>query len=172
MSEEEILPLVDEEGLETGRAPRSDCHAGPGKLHPVVHLHIFNAKGELYLQQRSAKKDTFAGRWDTAVGGHMGCGEQVRAALRREALEELGISGFSAEYLGAHIIETAVESEYVHVFVSRFAGPFSINTAEISQARFWTTAEIEAQLEDEIFTPNFVADYRRYLQSGELLKDD
>lgn len=38
-------------------------------LHPVVHLHLFNSRGELYLQKRPEWKDIQPGRWDTAVGG-------------------------------------------------------------------------------------------------------
>lgn len=39
-------------------------------LHPVVH-HLFNFRGELYLQKRPEWKDIQPGRWDTAVGGHV-----------------------------------------------------------------------------------------------------
>lgn len=46
---EERFPLVDEEGTVVGVATRVACHNGSRLLHPVVHLHVFNAKGELYL---------------------------------------------------------------------------------------------------------------------------
>lgn len=47
---EEMFPIVDEEGNITGAATRGECHNGSKLLHPVVHLHVFNSKGELYLQ--------------------------------------------------------------------------------------------------------------------------
>ena len=49
---EEMFPLVDEEGNITGAATRGECHNGSKLLHPVVHLHVFNSQGELYLQKR------------------------------------------------------------------------------------------------------------------------
>ena len=44
---DEIFPLVDEQGNVIGKATRKECHGGTFWLHPVVHLHIFNSKGEL-----------------------------------------------------------------------------------------------------------------------------
>ena len=45
----EIFPVVDEEGNVTGRVTRGEAHDGRKVFHPVVHLHVFNSKGELYL---------------------------------------------------------------------------------------------------------------------------
>ena len=52
-NKEEMFPIVDEQGNITGAATRGECHNGSKLLHPVVHLHVFNSKGELYLQKAS-----------------------------------------------------------------------------------------------------------------------
>ena len=80
---EEIFPVVDAAGNVVGKATRGECHGGSMLLHPVVHLHVFNSRGELYLQKRPAWKDIQPGRWDTAVGGHVDYGETIAEALRR-----------------------------------------------------------------------------------------
>ena len=67
----ERFPIVDAEGHVVGSATRGECHGGSMLLHPVVHLHLFNSRGELYLQKRPAWKDIQPNRWDTAVGGHV-----------------------------------------------------------------------------------------------------
>ena len=62
---EEWFPLVDEKGETIGKATRKECHNGSKMLHPVVHLHIFNKAGDLYLQKRSINKDIQPGKWDS-----------------------------------------------------------------------------------------------------------
>ena len=83
----EIFPIVDSCGHTIGQATRGECHNGSKLLHPVVHLHVFNSRGELYLQKRALDKDIQPGKWDTAVGGHIDYGEGVTDALHREARE-------------------------------------------------------------------------------------
>ena len=54
---EEIFPIVDDSGKVLGKATRGECHNGSRLLHPVVHLHVFNSLGEVYLQRRPDWKD-------------------------------------------------------------------------------------------------------------------
>ena len=49
---QERFPIVDDEGHVVGSATRGECHNGSRLLHPVVHLHVFNSRGEVYLQKR------------------------------------------------------------------------------------------------------------------------
>ncbi|MCX8068898.1 MAG: NUDIX hydrolase, partial [Thermodesulfovibrionales bacterium] len=54
---EEILEVVNEEGITIGTALRSEIHGNPRLLHKVVHLLVVNQNGHLLLQKRSSKKD-------------------------------------------------------------------------------------------------------------------
>ena len=83
-NEEEQFPIVDEQGNILGAISRGHAHDGCKILHPVVHLHVFNSRGELYLQHRPAWKDIQPDKWDTACGGHVDLGESIEIALRRE----------------------------------------------------------------------------------------
>lgn len=157
---QELFPIVDESGHVTGKATRGECHGGSMLLHPVVHLHVFNSRGELYLQKRPDWKDIQPGKWDTAVGGHVDYGEGVADALRREAREELGITDFTPVGLEPYVFESARERELVHPHLCIYDGPVR-PTDELSGGRFWTAAEIEAALGRGILTPNFESEWER-----------
>lgn len=161
----EYFPIVTTEGLVTGCLSRSICHNGSKPLHPVIHLHIFNHNGELYLQKRSMRKDIQPGKWDTAVGGHVDFGESVVEALLREAAEELGLDGIDPQWLFTYPFESEVEKELVSTFRITAEGPFRFDPVEIDEGRFWSLSEIKANLGKGVFTPNFESEFQRLLHS-------
>ena len=158
----ELFPLVDEQGNILGAITRGEAHGGSKKLHPVVHLHLFNSRGELYLQKRPEWKDIQPGRWDTATGGHINLGESVEQALKREVAEELGIRDFQPERLGQYVFESRRERELVYVHKTVCDTPPQPDQAELDGGRFWTKEEILANLGKDVFTPNFEQEYQRF----------
>ena len=159
----EIFPIVDENGNILGQVTRGHAHDGSKILHPVVHLHVFNSRGELYLQHRPVWKDIQPDKWDTAVGGHIDLGESVGDALKREAREELGITEFTPESLGHYVFESNREKELVYVHRCIYDGPISPSKNELSGGRFWSPEEIRSNIGKGIFTPNFENEYLKVL---------
>ncbi len=160
---DEIFPLVDDEGNVVGSATRGECHSGSKLLHPVVHLQLFNSRGELYLQRRPAWKDIQPNKWDTAVGGHIDYGESVEDALRREAFEELGIEGFEPKFLAKYIFESSVERELVNSFYTIYDGEIR-PSAELDGGRFWSLDELENAAASGDLTENFSGEFEGLLR--------
>ncbi|MCD7971729.1 MAG: NUDIX domain-containing protein [Candidatus Azobacteroides sp.] len=158
--QEEFFPIVDEEGNITGVTTRTHAHNGSMVLHPVIHLHIFNAAGDIYLQKRAATKDIQPNLWDSAVGGHIDLDETPAEALLREAEEELGIiDPICPEYLGKYVIETAWEKELTYVYRMIYGGELHPDGKEVTEGRFWKIEEIRENLGKGIFTTNFEKDF-------------
>lgn len=156
----ELFPIVNESGEVIGSATRGHCHDGSKLLHPVVHLHVFDNAGRLYLQKRPEWKDIQPGKWDTAVGGHVDFGEDTATALRREASEELGLTEFEPAFLTSYVFESTREREYVNAFktvVEVMPRP----SDELDGGRFWTREEILGNIGKGVFTPNFESEYRK-----------
>ncbi len=173
-NQQEIFPVVDEEGRMIGSATRGECHSGSMLLHPVVHLHVFNADGALYLQKRPLWKDIQPGKWDTAVGGHVDVGESPQDALLREVREELGITEFTPEFVGKYVFESAVERELVYIYRTTYDGPIQPSVKELDGGRFWSMQEICEAMGRDVLTPNFEGEYKsffRYFLCG-LSKND
>lgn len=162
-NEKEKLPVVNEAGEVIGCTTRGEAHGGSKVLHPVVHLHVFNSKGELYLQKRPAWKDIQPGKWDTATGGHIDWGETVEVALYREVREELGITDFTPTAICRYVFESKQEKELVNVFKTVYDGKINPNLDELAGGRFWSKTEIITNIGKGLFTPNFESEYVKVL---------
>ncbi|MBN1251179.1 MAG: NUDIX domain-containing protein [Bacteroidales bacterium] len=163
LNSEEILPIVDENGQLLGTAPRSVCHKNNNLLHPVIHVHFFNEKGEIFLQKRTKNKLIQPDKWDTAVGGHVSAGETIEQAREKEVREELGITVADYQFIGKYIWKSEIESELVFVFFGNTNQEIKINKDEISDGKFWSINEITKCIDNQIITPNFENEFKNLL---------
>lgn len=83
----ELFDLVDINDNVIGTTDKITAHSN-SDIHRCIAVYVFNAKGELYIQEHIKS----GGLYDHSVGGHVTQGEDYDAAAKREAKEELGIT--------------------------------------------------------------------------------
>ncbi len=161
---EEFLDIVDENDNVVGKAPRKECHE-KGLLHRVVDILILNSKGELLLQKRSEKMDTFPGYWTCSAGGHVNSGESYRDAVKRELNEELGIQ-IEVEEAGQLISNRPEHNQLIRLYSAVYEGPFNYNPEEIEALEFVSIGRIkrEIRLYARKYTPGFIDMFRKFCE--------
>jgi isopentenyldiphosphate isomerase len=161
----EMFQLVDHEGRPAGQASRQECHGNPRLIHLVIHLHVFDLEGRLYLQKRGMQKDTNPGLWDTSVGGHVSAGESVEHALLREAREELSIDAAGARFLYGYLSRNSFESEFARCFSLQWKGAVHPDPGEIDEGRFFAMAEVQSLIGGGTLTPMFEREWPMLLEA-------
>ena len=88
----EFWDLYDRDRIPTGETHQRGKPVPPGRYHMVVHVVIFNTKGEMLIQQRQPFKEGWPNMWDITVGGSAVAGDTSRTAAQREVMEEIGLA--------------------------------------------------------------------------------
>jgi len=107
--------VVDEKDKVVGVVEKKEALSN-GLIRRVVRIFVFNRKGELYLQKRSDKVDTYPNTWDQSVGGHVDEGESYDKAAKRELSEELGIEKIPLKKITKFYIEQEFNGKLLKEF--------------------------------------------------------
>lgn len=141
---EEIFDVVDAQDVVVRQAPRAEVHRA-GWRHRAAHVLVFNARGELYLQQRSLGKDMSPGLWDTSAAGHLDAGEAYDACAVRELGEELGIvPGTPPERLFKFDASPATGMEFCWVYRVVHDGPVVGQQSELRGGGWFFPEAVDA----------------------------
>ncbi len=148
--ERDALILVDTADRVVGRLSKSRCHEGEGVLHRAFSLLIFNAAGDLLIQQRSPSKRLWPLYWSNSCCSHPRSGEDMETATQRRLREELGITCplqflFKFQYQ-AQFDATGSEHELCSVFIGTCKEPIAADPDEISAWRWVDPAGLQSQL--------------------------
>ncbi|MEM3154328.1 MAG: NUDIX domain-containing protein [Candidatus Woesearchaeota archaeon] len=137
---QEVLDVVDESNEVVGAASIEEIYS-KRLNHRIVHVLIFNDKGEIFLQQTSAKKKFCPGHWVTSAGGHVQRGETYEQAAKRELKKELGIS-VPLTKIHASPYDHYRMRKFLEVFRGISEGPFNLNKDEVAGGRWFSVADV------------------------------
>ena len=160
---EDIFDVVNDDDEIIGCEPRSVVHAR-GLRHRAVHVLVYNAAGQLFLQKRSMAKDNAPGLWDSSCSGHVDSGESYAVAAERELMEEIDLLVYEPMEELIKIEASAETSwEFAVIYRTESEGPFTLCPEEIDEGRWFTQEEIDNALanEPEKFSPTFRLIWKR-----------
>ena len=150
----EIIDLYTVDRELTGKTAKRGEHLEEGTYRLVVHVCIFNSKGEMLIQRRADDIVRWPSYWDFSVGGGASAGDTSRTAAERETAEEIGLNidfsdrrpvitvNFAQGFDDFYTVEKDVSLE-----------DLNLQKEEVSDARWASRKEIEEMIDDGSFIP-------------------
>jgi len=161
---EEIFDVVNERDEVIGQKPRHEVHAR-GLWHRAVHVLVFNARGEVFLQKRSMNKDIAAGKWDSSSSGHLDTGEAYDTCAVREVREEIGLT-LTQTPERLFKIDACPETgwEFCWIYQCASEGPFTLHPDEIETGAWFAPDAVTKWMNEKSddFAGAFVLIWKRF----------
>jgi len=150
--QDEVFPVVNEHGEVIGTTTRGEAHRNRALIHPAIGIFVFNPRGELLLQKRSATKDLGPNCWTISVGGHVRYGGEPKETAVREAEEEVGLTipRDQLMLIGEILTATEIESEYWYLYRYDMPEEFPLKAHpdEVAELRFVSLKELRSMIGD------------------------
>ena len=148
MSQDELVDVIDENGEILKVVEKRLAHT-EGLLHKCVISQVINSQGQwLMVLQSKSRQD--AGQYVSPVGGHVTSGETEDEALKREAFEELGLTGeIKFEYVNRAIFNREVigrKENHLFVMYKIYSDAQPILNDESDSCKYFTEDELKAEL--------------------------
>lgn len=163
----ESLILVDDADREIGTCSKAECHEGDGLLHRAFSVFLFNSKGKLLIQQRSATKPLWPLYWANSCCSHPHEFETVEDAGRRRVHEELNLEcdlSFLYKFkYQAKFGNAGAEHELCHVFAGYTSDDVVAHPDEVADWRFIDPDELTGEIatDGSRFTPWLKLEWKR-----------
>lgn len=113
---DEMIDIVDEHNNEIGQAFKQEAHE-KGFLHRTIIAEVINSKREWVLVKQALDRQD-AGQYVSPIGGHIRSGESEEHALKREAVEEMGLKDFIYKRIGEAVFNRHIlNRQENHLFI-------------------------------------------------------
>lgn len=148
----ELFDLYTKDREPTGKIIERGEPIPEGSYHLVVHICVFNSRGEMLIQRRQPFKAGWPGMWDVSVGGSAVAGENSKTAAERETLEELGLK----LSLDRPVLTIHYDEGFDDFFVAvrdLSVTELTLQPEEVCEAKWASKEEILAMIRDGRFIP-------------------
>lgn len=149
MSQDEIVDIVDEQDKTLYQASKFEARQ-KGLLHRTVISEVKDSQGRwMFVKQSSDRQD--AGQYVSPVGGHVQAGESNEDALKREALEEIGVKDFDFKFIGKIIYSREVlgrKENHYFILYELFTDGKPMIGPEMDDFIYLTDDELKSELKN------------------------
>ena len=150
----EIIDLYDVNREHTGLTAVRGEKLPEGTFRMVVHVCIFNNKGEMLIQKRADDIVRWPGYWDVSVGGGASAGDDSRSAAERETAEELGLHiDFSSRRPVITVNFSDGFDDFYTVQEDISADDLNLQKEEVAGAKWAAMDEVYAMIDEGTFIP-------------------
>lgn len=154
----ELWDLYDIDRRKTGQTHVRGEWIPEGRYHMVVHVVIFNSRGEMLIQQRQPFKEGWPNMWDVTVGGSAVQGDDSRTAAQREVMEEIGLAiDLTGETPRLTIPFSCGFDDIYTLIMDVDLDALTLQESEVQAVKWTTEAEIQQMIADGRFIPYHTA---------------
>lgn len=141
---DELLDIVNDADTVTGQEMRSIVHQ-LGLQHRGVHVFLFNERGEMLIQKRSADRANSPSLLDCSVSEHVKAGESYLEAAARGLKEEMGVEGIEISLRGKIQMEYGRnDNEISKIYEGKLNGKqVNFDPGEIAEVKFMSLDDIK-----------------------------
>lgn len=150
----EIFDLYTKDRIKTDKTMVRGTTVPEGYYRLVVHICIFNSKGEMLIQQRQPFKKHWSNMWDLSAGGAATIGDNSQKAAEREVFEELGLT-LSLDNTDPSLTIHA-DSAFGDVYLIEKdldISELKLQPEEVKNAKWATKEEIYKLIDEDVFIP-------------------
>lgn len=152
----EYWDIYSRDRIKTGKKMERGSDFAQGDYHLVIHVCIFNSKGQMLIQQRQKDKEGWPNYWDVTVGGSALYGENPQEAAMREVAEEIGLK------IDLTDLRPAFTVNFDQGFDDTFLVQMDVDLAqlilqkeEVQSVRWATQKDIHQMIQDGSFIPYY-----------------
>ena len=150
----EILDLYTKDRIKTEKTMVRGEKTAKGFYKLIVHVCIFNSKGEMLIQQRQPFKNGWPNMWDITAGGCATSGDTSQSAAEREVYEEIGYK------ISLDDIRPALTINFDEGFDDMYLvnqdidiSKLNLQYEEVKSVKWASKEEILSMIDEEIFIP-------------------
>ena len=151
----EYFDIYDINRQKTDRKGVRGVKSPEGDMRLVVHICIFNKRGEMLIQHRQPFKKGWSGLWDVSVGGSAIAGDDSRRAAEREVKEELGLDLQITHRPNFNINFDGGFDDFYLVDWDGDIKDLNLQYEEVESVKWATRQEILSMISDGSFVPYY-----------------